>query len=95
VECPLLADIIAKVENRDAPKISRKLILRHSCRCKALWRRYEGPWSFLCETMRSLISPRAKRINGSSSLLKNLEMEIFLILAGRCQGGVVELDVIF
>jgi hypothetical protein len=30
-----------------------------------------------------------------SSLLKNLEMKIFLILAGRCRGGVVELDVIF
>jgi hypothetical protein len=30
-----------------------------------------------------------------NSLLKNLEMKIFLILAGRCRGGVVELDVIF
>jgi hypothetical protein len=30
-----------------------------------------------------------------SSLLKNLEIESFLILAGRCRGGVVELDVIF
>ena len=32
---------------------------------------------------------------GSSSLLKNLEMESFLILAGRCRSGAVELDVIF
>jgi hypothetical protein len=31
----------------------------------------------------------------SSSLLKNLEMGSFLILAGRCWGGAVELDVIF
>jgi hypothetical protein len=31
----------------------------------------------------------------SSSLLKNLEMESFLVLAGRCWGGAVELDVIF
>jgi hypothetical protein len=31
----------------------------------------------------------------SSSLLKNLEMESFRILAGRCWGGAVELDVIF
>ena len=30
-----------------------------------------------------------------SSLLKNLEMESFRILAGRCWGGAVELDVIF
>jgi hypothetical protein len=33
---PLLADCVAKVENRAAPKISRKLIFRHSCRCEAL-----------------------------------------------------------
>src|SRR6267142_2324314 len=31
---------------------------------------------------------------GSSSLLKNLEMESFCILAGGCWGGAVELDVI-
>jgi hypothetical protein len=31
----------------------------------------------------------------SSSLLKNLEIESFCILAGRCWGGAVELDVIF
>ena len=31
----------------------------------------------------------------SSSLLKNLEMESFVVLAGRCWGGAVELDVIF
>jgi hypothetical protein len=31
----------------------------------------------------------------SSSLLKNLEMESFLVLAGRCWSGAVELDVIF
>jgi hypothetical protein len=30
-----------------------------------------------------------------SSLLKNLEMESFLVLADRCWGGAVELDVIF
>jgi hypothetical protein len=33
--------------------------------------------------------------NAASSLLKNLEMESFFILAGRCWGGAVELDVIF
>jgi hypothetical protein len=31
----------------------------------------------------------------SSSLLKNLEMESFVVLAGRCWSGSVELDVIF
>lgn len=31
----------------------------------------------------------------SSSLLKNLEMEGFLVLAGRCWGEAAELDVIF
>jgi hypothetical protein len=36
-----------------------------------------------------------RRPNSSNSLLKNLEMESFLILAGRCWGGAVELDVIF
>jgi hypothetical protein len=30
-----------------------------------------------------------------SSLLKNLEIGSFLIFAGRCLGGAVELDVIF
>jgi hypothetical protein len=30
-----------------------------------------------------------------SSLLKNLEMESFRMLAGRCWGDAVELDVIF
>jgi hypothetical protein len=33
--------------------------------------------------------------NCTSSLLKNLEMGSFLILAGGCWGGAVELDVIF
>jgi hypothetical protein len=33
--------------------------------------------------------------NCTSSLLKILEMESFLVLAGRCWGGAVELDVIF
>jgi hypothetical protein len=32
--------------------------------------------------------------NRPSSLLKNLEMESFRILAGSCWGGAVELDVI-
>jgi hypothetical protein len=35
-----------------------------------------------------------KRVLPPSSLLKNLEMESFRILAGSCWGGAVELDVI-
>ena len=34
-------------------------------------------------------------ISPASSLLKNLEMESFRILAGRCWGDAAELDVIF
>jgi hypothetical protein len=64
-ERPLRADIVEKVENRTTPKIPQKLIFRRAYRCKASWRRYKGRWSILCETMRSLTSPRAKRISGS------------------------------
>jgi len=38
---------------------------------------------------------RSETAISSSSLLKNLEMERFVILSGRCWGGAVELDVIF
>jgi hypothetical protein len=61
---PKSADIVAKVENRDDPKIPLKSIFRRSCGCKAPQCRYESPWSFLCESMWPLTSPRAKRING-------------------------------
>src|SRR5258706_13994841 len=51
---PLLADIVAKVENRTARRISLKSILRRACCRKALRRQYEGRWSFWYETMWSL-----------------------------------------
>jgi hypothetical protein len=38
-----MADIVAKVENRTTPKISRKSIFRRFYPCKALQRQYEGP----------------------------------------------------
>src|ERR1035437_5634439 len=60
----LLADTVAKVENRTTPKISRKSIFRRRYCCKALYGRYEDRWSFLCEMMWSLTSPRTKRISG-------------------------------
>jgi len=39
------------------------LIGSNDC-CKALYGRYEDRWSFLCEMMWSLTSPRTKRISG-------------------------------
>ena len=59
-----MADTVAKVENRTPPKISRKSIFRRRYCCKALYGRYEDRWSFLCEMMWSLTSPRTKRISG-------------------------------
>ena len=50
-QCAVRADTVAKVENQTSPKISRKSIFRGLSRCNALWRRYEGPWSILGETM--------------------------------------------
>src|SRR5450631_3362672 len=61
------ADFVAKVENPTKPKISRKSIPRHRCRCEAPWRRYEGPWSFWRETIWSLTSRGARRISGSEN----------------------------
>src|SRR6266481_4560213 len=61
---PLVADIVAKVENRTTRRISLKSILRRACCRKALRRQYEGRWSFWYETMWSLMSPHAKRISG-------------------------------
>src|SRR5258707_752583 len=61
---PLLADIVAKVENRTTRRISLKSILRRACCRKARRRQYEGRWSFWYETMWSLMSPHAKRISG-------------------------------
>jgi hypothetical protein len=58
---PVLADTVAKVENRTTLKISRKMIFRRLQRCNGLWRGYEGPWSILAKTMWSLTQPRAKR----------------------------------
>ena len=65
--CPLLADIVAKVENRTTLKISRKSIFGLLCCCVAFQRHYGGPWSILDETIWSLTSPRAKRISGSKN----------------------------
>src|SRR6476620_3166741 len=63
----LLADIVAKVENRTTLKISRKSIFGLLCCCVAFQRHYGGPWSILHETIWSLTSPRARRISGSKN----------------------------
>src|SRR5271169_3915454 len=64
---PLLADIVAKVENRTSRKISRKSIFRRRDSCEALHGRYEGQCSFLYEMMWSLTSRGAGRISGSEN----------------------------
>src|SRR5216684_2400388 len=64
---PLLADIVAKVENRTTLKISRKLIFELLCCCVAFQRPYGDPRSILGETIWSLTSPRVRRISGSKN----------------------------
>src|ERR1043166_6445156 len=63
--CLLLADIVAKVENRATQKISRKSISELHCCCIACKRHYEGPWSILDKAMWALTSPPVRRISGS------------------------------
>jgi hypothetical protein len=65
--CRLLADIVAKVENRSAPKIWRKLILGYLRGCVTFQRHWEGPWLILDETIWSPTSARPKCISGSEN----------------------------
>jgi hypothetical protein len=44
--------------------------------------RHEGPWSFLCKTMWSLISPRAERISGPENFRSSARKDLF---NGICQ----------
>jgi hypothetical protein len=62
-----LADIVAKVENRSAPKIWRKLILGYLRGCVTFQRHWEGRWLILDETIWSPTSARAKCISGSEN----------------------------
>src|SRR5882724_5941157 len=64
---PLVADIVAKVENRTTRKISPNLIFGLLCCCVAFQRRYGGPWSVLNETIWSLTSLHVKCISGSKN----------------------------
>jgi len=74
---PLLADCVAKVENRTTRKISRKLIFRLLCCCVAIQRRYEGPWSILDESIWSLTTPRVRRISSSKKFRSSPQKEFF------------------
>ena len=64
---PELADIVAKVENRTAVKISRKLISRPLRCCIGFQCHYGDPRSILDQSIWSLTSSRAKRISGSKN----------------------------
>jgi len=79
--CPLVADIVAKVENRTTLKISRKLIFRLLCCCLAIQRRYEGPWSISDGSIWSLTSLRVKRISGSKNF-RSIPQEDFFNTIG-------------
>jgi hypothetical protein len=59
-----MAESVEKAENLTTPKISRKSIFGRLYCCKAPWRRYDRPWSFLSKAMWSLTSTCAKRIGG-------------------------------
>src|SRR6478672_4334442 len=73
----IMADIVAKVQNRETPKISRNLISSRLHRCNTPYRPYEAPWSFLSETMWSPISPRAKRVSGSEKFWSSPQKDFF------------------
>src|SRR5467141_990518 len=79
----LLADFVAKVENRTTLKISRKLIFRRLCCCLAIKHRYEGPWSILDESIWSLTSPRVKRISGSKKFRSSPQKDFFNTICQR------------
>jgi hypothetical protein len=62
----LFADTVAKVENRSAPKISRKFTLGCLSGCITFQRHWEGPWSILDETIWG--PPRRRAQNASAAL---------------------------
>ena len=73
---PLLADSVAKVENQTTQKISRKQ-LDVFYGSNAPQEPIEGPWSFLCKTMWSLISPRAESISGPENFRSSARKDFF------------------
>jgi hypothetical protein len=59
---------------QDAWPAAEILRLHH---CNTAKRPYEAPWSFLCGTMWSLISPRAKGISGPEEFWSSPQKDIF------------------
>jgi hypothetical protein len=76
-------DTVAKVENRTTPKISQKLIFGLLCDSIAFQSRQEGPWSILEEVIRSLTSPRVKRISGSKNFRSTPQKDFCNNIEGR------------
>src|ERR1700694_4957308 len=74
---PLVADTVGKVGNRAVAKISRKSIFSRLRRCNALQDRYDGLWSFFCETMWSLTSPREGRTSGPEKFPSAVKKDFF------------------
>jgi hypothetical protein len=83
-ERQLLADIVAKVENRSAPKIWRKLILGYLRGCVTFQRHWEGPWLILDETIWSPTSAHAKCISALRIFVRHPKKTFATISA---QGG--------
>jgi hypothetical protein len=73
----LLADTVEKLENRAAPKISRRSIVRSLYRCAALQDQYEGPWSLLCKSMWSPTSPHVERTSSPKKFGPSAEKDFF------------------
>ena len=82
-------DSVAKVENRTTRNSREDRFLDILPPQGAEWR-YEGPWSFLCETMWSLISSHAKRISGPSNFGHHTEKRRQSVKAADAMGGSVQ-----
>jgi hypothetical protein len=72
-----MADSVAKVENRAAPKISRKSILRRSYRCKPYSGDTKVRGRFCVKRCGPFISPRAKRISGTEKFWSSSQKDFF------------------
>jgi hypothetical protein len=76
-------DTVAKVEDREAQKVSQKLIFGLLCGSVAFQSRREGPWSILDEAIWSLTSPRVKRISGSKNFRSTPQKDFCNNIRGR------------
>jgi hypothetical protein len=74
---PFLADCVEKVENREAPKISRMSNVGDLSRIKALQNRYERRWSPLRYSMWPSTSQRARRTSGPENFQSSTKKDFF------------------